>query len=230
MSKRFTDDTEMNVGLTDDEIVKALECCAVEPCEDCDNCPRFTKEKLCHKANAKQSLDLIHRLQSENAEKDKKIEYYKDREKSFVNAVEKLKKEKSELKAEIERLTEKNESLEERNRILKKYKSMWAELDTKNTELQKQTNELKEQRDVFKRLFESVNTSNFSTNSIIETMNSFYREQAEHLAELKIKKAVKDTAKEIFTDLLKEFSIRKSCGNADVVVREMAMRKGIEVE
>lgn len=52
--------------LTDEEIVKALECCAVEPCEDCGNCPRFTKEKLCHKANAKQSLDLIHRLQNEN--------------------------------------------------------------------------------------------------------------------------------------------------------------------
>jgi len=42
--------------------------------------------------------------------------------------------------------------------------------------------------------------------------------------------AVKDTAKEIFSDLLKEFSIRKSCGNADVVVREMAQRKGVEVE
>ena len=24
--------------LTDEEIVKALECCAVEPCEDCGNC------------------------------------------------------------------------------------------------------------------------------------------------------------------------------------------------
>ena len=60
--------------LTDEEIVKALECCAVEPCEDCGNCPRFTKEKLCHKANAKQSLDLIHRLQSENEKlKPKKI-------------------------------------------------------------------------------------------------------------------------------------------------------------
>ena len=42
--------------------------------------------------------------------------------------------------------------------------------------------------------------------------------------------AVKDTAKEIFTDLLNEFSKRKSCGNADVVVREMASRKGVEVE
>lgn len=63
--------------------------------------------------------------------------------------------------------------------------------------LRKQADELKEERDVFKRLFESANTSHFSTNSIIETMNSFYREQAEHLAGLKIEQAVKDTAKEI---------------------------------
>lgn len=53
------------VEMTDEEIVKALECCAVEPCEDCGNCPRFTKEKLCHKANAKQSLDLINRQKAE---------------------------------------------------------------------------------------------------------------------------------------------------------------------
>ena len=67
--------------LTNEEIVKALECCAVEPCEDCGNCPRFTKEKLCHKANAKQSLDLIHRLQGVNERiqeisKEKSKDYY----------------------------------------------------------------------------------------------------------------------------------------------------------
>lgn len=69
-------------------------------------------------------------------------------------------------------------------------------LDKNNVVLQKQINELKEQRDVFKRLFESANTSNFTTNSIIETMNSFYREQAEHLAELKIKQVVKEILQE----------------------------------
>lgn len=47
---------------------------------------------------------------------------------------------------------------------------------------------------------------------------------------IQTKQAGQSTAKEIFTDLLKEFSIRKSCGNADVVVREMASRKGVEVE
>ena len=47
---------------------------------------------------------------------------------------------------------------------------------------------------------------------------------------IQTKQAGQSTAKEIFTDLLKEFSIRKSCGNADVVVREMASRKGVEVK
>ena len=77
-------------------------------------------------------------------------------------------------------------------------------LQTKNDELQKQVDELKQE------------------NSILSV--------TVELQDNAIEQAVKDTAKEIFTDLLKEFSIRKSCGNADVVVREMASRKGVEVE
>lgn len=123
--------------LTDEEIVKALECCAVEPCEDCGNCPRFTKEKLCHKANAKQSLDLIHRLQSENEKlKPKKIlanRVYSDAtlkgwkkedlieqirilehnwaaaEEALNNSSKNAEKLLAEQKAEIERLTKKAE-------------------------------------------------------------------------------------------------------------------------
>lgn len=55
-------------------------------------------------------------------------------------------------------------------------------------------------------------------------------ESEKNWGKIQKKQAVKDTAKEIYTDLLKEFSIRKSCGNADVVLREMANRKGVEVE
>ena len=80
------------------------------------------------------------------------------------------------------------------------------------TEQKAEIERLTEQRDVFKRLFESVNTSHFSTDSIIETMNSFYREQAEHLAGLKIEQAVKETAKE-YHDAVKElFSKWDCCG------------------
>jgi hypothetical protein len=41
--------------------------------------------------------------------------------------------------------------------------------------------------------------------------------------------ASKETAREIIDILLKEFSKRKSCGNADVVVRELANKLGVEV-
>ena len=43
-------------------------------------------------------------------------------------------------------------------------------------------------------------------------------------------KGQKEMAKEILKNLLKEFSVRKSCGNADVVVLELAKRYGVEVE
>ena len=42
--------------------------------------------------------------------------------------------------------------------------------------------------------------------------------------------ARKETAREIFNNLLKEFYKRKSCGNADVVVYEIAKQYGVEVE
>lgn len=102
------------------------------------------------------------------------------------------------LKQELEVLKEDNKRLNELlvggTEVIDYWTNKYLEEQAKNTELQKQVDELKEQRDVFKRLFESVNTSHFSTNSIIETMNSFYREQAEHLAGLKIEQAVKDIA------------------------------------
>lgn len=96
----------------------------------------------------------------------------------------------------------------------------------------KQVDELKEQRDVFKKLFESANTtSHFSTDIIIETMNSFYREQAEHLAGLKIEQAVKDTVKEI---LDKAIIIDKNTGNKGFIcieaLTELCKSKGVEVE
>ena len=102
-------------------------------------------------------------------------------------------------------------------------------------ELQRQVNELTEQRDVFKRLFESVNTSNFSTNSIIETLNSFYREQAEHLAGLKIEQAVKDTAKEILQEVVKlrkeEHGIYYSAYDYAIEISKRIRKKyGVEVE
>lgn len=44
------------------------------------------------------------------------------------------------------------------------------------------------------------------------------------------KLASKETAQKIFIVLLKEFDKRKSCGNADVVVYELARQFGIEIK
>lgn len=40
----------------------------------------------------------------------------------------------------------------------------------------------------------------------------------------------KETAEKIFNSLLKEFNKRKSCGNADVVVYELAKQFGVEIK
>ena len=45
-----------------------------------------------------------------------------------------------------------------------------------------------------------------------------------------IEKTRKETAEKIFNNLLKEFYKRKSCGNADVVVYEIAKQYGVEVD
>ena len=77
--------------MTDNEIIKALECCGVE--SDCENCPYFkNKHHTCGKNFNKDVLDLINR-QKANAE-------------GLINAVKYLSEELTSAKAEIERLEE----------------------------------------------------------------------------------------------------------------------------
>ena len=154
--------------LVDEEIVKALECCAVEPCEDCGNCPRFTKEKLCHKANAKQSLNFIHRLQSE---RDKWFNHSIDLQ-AQINT---LQLEKNKQKAEIERLTEENEFAK---KVLScsKRKTRIGDLFKQNTELQRRVDELKEER---------YYTEQDTAKEILQEMESFkhYAEKSGRIAD-----------------------------------------------
>lgn len=82
----------------------------------------------------------------------------------------------------------------------------YRNLENMNNLLKKQVAELTEQRDVFKRLFENANESHITCDEIINTMNSFYREQAEHLAGLKIEQATKDAVKK-FADLVEFHSV-----------------------
>lgn len=250
--------------LTDEEIIKILGLVAND------------KEKDGFTLLAKNSLDLIYRLQDEkkhlSEEYDRLAECFarmkktKAEQKAEIERLTKwydtqsglyndLQDENKELKAEIERLTEDwkqriNKARQRQFNSLKKeelasayeklIESLEDELEHRQNdymELQKQVDELKEQRDVFKRLFESVNTTHFSTDSIIETMNSFYREQAEHLAGLKIKQAVKDRTVEILQDLYMEFSPdylfsnrQKNKKYADFIKEYAKTNYGVEVE
>ena len=134
--------------------------------------------------------------------------------------------------SEIERLREElataKQELVNEQRYYENAYSKTCQLETQNAELQKQVDELAEERDVFKRLFESANTSNFSTNSIIETMNSFYREQAEHLAGLKIEQSVKDTATEIYRELIE--MEENPCNSREEIYQAVFGKRGVEVE
>ena len=221
--------------LTDEEIVKALECCAVEPCEDCGNCPRFTKEKLCHKANAKQSLDLIHRLQSENEKlKPKKIlanRVYSDAtlkgwkkedlieqirilehnwaaaEETLNNSSKNAEKLLAEQKAEIERLTRELDDTISMN-------EMYVEKVRENDELQKQVDELTAEK-------EDLYFQNQNLQTYIDNHEPIWKRNTEQ--------AVKDTAKEILQKIMN--IIKKSNGFlAEEVIRILAKQFCVEVE
>lgn len=216
--------------LTDEEIVKSLECCAVEPCEDCGNCPRFTKEKLCHKANAKQSLDLIHRLQNDITEKDIELERAR-------NAINERDEWYAEQKAENERLTEENERLdkllgEKRMDELNTAKKIIAQncvLNEENAELQKQVDVLKAEK-------ENLYFLNKNLEDYIDNHEPIWKRNTEQ--------AVKDTAKEILitaiqlSDMCESFYefqnrlidlIEVNYG-VEIVQETIISAKGVEVE
>lgn len=65
--------------LTDKEILKALDICTTEKCEEMDygdnlaDCP-LRNEKYCVRKLTKNAIDLIHRLQDENTELQKQVD------------------------------------------------------------------------------------------------------------------------------------------------------------
>ena len=52
-------------NLTDEEIIKALECCINDEGCDCENCP-YNNDDDCLHRSGEDLLDLIHRLQGQN--------------------------------------------------------------------------------------------------------------------------------------------------------------------
>lgn len=96
----------MDIKLSDDEIIKALEFCLNRELY-CDECPLHDKHYPCLCANKlkKESIDLIHRLHGENANLREELN-----DERF--AVDKWMEENAEQKAEIERLTKRCEIAE----------------------------------------------------------------------------------------------------------------------
>ena len=196
--------------LTDEEIVKSLECCAVEPCEDCGNCPRFTKEKLCHKANAKQSLDLINRQKAEI-----------ERLKGFLSTFETV-------------IAEQKEDIEKRVEVLypdfmKEYRRAKNDLKEsldREMELQKQVDELKERLRLAYEECECEGDYDTELENLFEQCKKD-REQA-----------VKDTAKEILIAVQKKITHLRANGHLgreqDIRLSRFLVGKaqdyGVEVE
>lgn len=140
----------MDEILTDEEIVKALECCGDNDMV-CHKCPLIGSDK-CHCLELF-ALDLIHRLQDE---RDKLFNHSVD----LQEQINTLRLEKVKQKAEIERLTkERNkyiielEDVESANDYANKFLD---EYKAKNAELQKQVDELKELNSKYLDSIESV--------------------------------------------------------------------------
>ena len=128
--------------LTDEEIIKALECCINDEGCDCGNCPDFTKEKLCHKANAKQSLDLIHRLQEQNGKLKTLVSHFEQLEKALSTEIEQLRSNYENLKERYVKVLDLNEKviaeqkeiIEKQVKIYEKLENSYGELVQKNAE------------------------------------------------------------------------------------------------
>lgn len=229
--------------LTDEEIVKALECCSKS--WDCNNC-KCDKENnnrfICSENLLKDCLNLIHRLKSENeklkkviAEQNSEIERLEDEKykveqnlKQCENGYKlelhtarfdmRMNRERvAELQNRVEKLTEENEILKGNPPVLagrslgKTIRAKLLSFDRmkeQNAELQKQVDELT----AFKN--EAISTSLYGKG----------RKDGEEVA-------VKDTVKEIYTQVLEWLPIGEDYGvfidNIEMWLKE---RYGVEVE
>ncbi len=212
--------TEEN-KLTDEEVLTAIEICFKANLECC-KCPYFNKNGRNFCIEDKAFYKDMKRIVQEHSEQKEEIEQLSKDYESVVEmntlfqADHKLMSDKlialevetNNQQAEIERLTEESNEMFDRHSIENQAASLLIDKRNKeNSKLQKQVDEL----------------TAFKTEAISMSLYGKGRKDGEEVA-------VKDTAKKIYSGLLKEFSIRKSCGNADVVVREMALRYGVEVE
>jgi chromosome segregation ATPase len=230
--------------LTDEEIVKALECCG--ELDNCFDCPIMVEMKRRNFICREVVLDLIHRLQAQNAEYERKLtdgelvskEWHDEQVGHAELVIE-------EQKAEIERLKEDRNQLALCNKGLQdginEYQADNAELGRKNAELQKQVDELKDERENMQAeilRFEDMKFTqehcdlydeNEALKQWLKRLNADL-EYEKNWGKIQAKQAEKDTAKEILGVILaKEFE--KGDYLTDDELHELFKeRYGVEVE
>ena len=186
--------------LTDEDVVKALECCSKS--WDCNNCKRNKENNnrfICSENLMKDCLDLIHRLQGENERLTEKNESLEERNrilKKYKSMWAELDTKNAEIQKQVEKLKEENEYLD---MVAKQ-----ALTDYQNTQVQ--VDELTVKKDLSIAHIEKELTNylfmSCSYGALVCGKMSFSiaQEQAKRFAPFLysfIQQAVKDTAKEI---------------------------------
>ena len=199
MNVRSKDDTEIDVGMNDAEIVKRLEWCVQRRENCCLDCG--LENPPCDDDNfIVLILDIIHRLQREKAEYERKLSdgelVSKDWHDEQVGHAELVIEEQ---KSEIERLEKRNSILLYENDAM----------EAQCIGFQKQVDELKQAK-----------------NNALDIISQ---------GEQQILQIRKDTAKEIFTDIDKAFSLYYPHGQIPYsvfqdVIKQLAKKKCVEVE
>ena len=86
--------------MSNNEIIKALECCRKAPLKECKECPYY-EEEWCKVFLKRDALDLINRLQADNKEYDELIEHYDDEQTDMRSEILYLQEENKVLRSEL---------------------------------------------------------------------------------------------------------------------------------
>ena len=209
---------DKKIKLTDEEIVKALECCS---CDVCSNCCLYGKGGMdeCTSKLAKNAFELVNRLRSENEELNK----------DYIE----LDIECRELRTELEK--ELNEHEEFAKKANAEIERLTEELDLANETIDR--NNKRYERVSIERQ-KALDRVDFLEDALLDKI----RRNEELITAIKQaeQQAVKDTAKELIEEIdnVKEIFPNDIVGYEQAQgwcmcidkLKEIAKRKGVEVE